>query len=168
MGAGSLRTFWNVWLFSLHFNNSAPTPSPKAPPCGQPLSPHLRKGWQRQPHRRTQAFWQPSGSPVLGLPSRAGEKVAPSPETLTFCWHLGSILSCFAATSASGSPQPVSPRFAPVSPQMPPATRVFLNPLLPSTPVPTLSSLSPNLAFFLALVTTWRRITSSWWRTCYL
>lgn len=93
---------------------------------------------------RTQAFWQPSVSPVLGFPPGQGKEGGPPLQRTT------SLLSALGVhplllrshLSLGITSQPVSPRFAPVSPQMPPATRVFLNPLLPSTPVPTLSSLT--------------------------
>lgn len=104
MGAGSLRTFWNVWLFLSPLQQFCPKAISQAPPCGQPLSPHLRKGWQRQP----QSAHKPSGSLRCHLSWASlqgrGRKVAPlSRGQLAFCRHLGSILSCFAATSASGS-----------------------------------------------------------------
>ena len=102
---------------------------------------------------RTQDTHKPSGSLWCHLSWASlqgrGRKVAPlSRGQLTFHQYLGSILSCLSATSASGSLCSQSLLILFWSLQMSPATKVFLNPLLPPTPVPPLSSLTLIQLFF--------------------
>ena len=103
MGAGSLRTFWNVWLFLSPVQHFCPSAISQVPPCGQPLSPHSANLREYQDTGRTQAFWQPLVSPVLGFPPGQGKQGGPPLQRTT----KPSISTWGPSSPASQPPQPL-------------------------------------------------------------
>lgn len=131
-------------FFSLQFNTSAPAPSPKflrAVSLCLPTVPTSESIRTQDAHKPSGSLWcHLSWASLQGR----GSKVAPlSRGQLSLPSVLGvHPLLPLSHLSLWITLQLVSPRFVPVSPQMSPATKVFLDPLLPPTPVPTLSSLT--------------------------
>lgn len=150
MGAGSLRTFWNIWLFLSPVQHFCPSAISQVPPCGQPLSPHSANLREYQDTGRTQAFWQPLVSPVLGFPPGQGKQGGPlSGGQLSLPSVLGvHPLLPLSHLSLWITLQLVSPRFVPGFPSDVTCHQSLPWPPTPANPCPHPLFSHPNLAFF--------------------